>query len=193
MLCQNCGKNEVNFRYTQIINGVKKEWALCDKCARELGFEGIDFSMPIDFSSFLGDFLNDYAENTFLPTFTKTQVLKCNHCGTTFDEFASTGELGCGYCYNTFADRIAPVLRNLHGSSKHLGRTYKHWLDSEEEKEEKSELKMKKEAKPQKKESEIEKLQKELQQVIKEENYEQAAKIRDQIKELEKKNKKEEK
>lgn len=34
MFCQNCGKNEVNFRYTQIVNGVKKEMALCDKCAK---------------------------------------------------------------------------------------------------------------------------------------------------------------
>ena len=41
MLCQNCGKNEVNFRYTQIVNGVKKEMALCDKCAKELGLETI--------------------------------------------------------------------------------------------------------------------------------------------------------
>lgn len=24
MLCQNCGKNEVNFKYTQVVNGVKK-------------------------------------------------------------------------------------------------------------------------------------------------------------------------
>lgn len=37
MFCQNCGKNEVNFRYTQIVNGVKKEMALCDKCAKKLG------------------------------------------------------------------------------------------------------------------------------------------------------------
>lgn len=184
MLCQNCGKNEVNFQYTQIINGVKKEWKLCDKCARELGFEGIDFSMPINFSSFLGDFLNDYAENSLLPSFTKTQILKCNKCGTTFDEFASTGELGCGHCYETFADRISPVLRNLQGSNHHIGRTYKEWIDSDGK-----ERKKEKEIKPVKEESEIEKLQKKLQKVIKEENYEEAAKIRDKIKELENKDK----
>ena len=76
MLCQNCGKNEVNFRYTQIINGVKKEMALCDKCAKELGLESLDFNMPINFSSFLGDFLSVASENSFLPSFVKTNTLK---------------------------------------------------------------------------------------------------------------------
>ena len=61
MLCQNCGKNEANVRYTQIVNGVKKEMALCDKCARELGLDNMDFSMPISMSSFLGDMLNEYS------------------------------------------------------------------------------------------------------------------------------------
>ena len=69
MLCQNCGKNEVNFKYTQVVNGVKKEMALCEKCAKELGLENMDFNIPINFSSFLGDFFGDYDEN-FLPSFT---------------------------------------------------------------------------------------------------------------------------
>ena len=37
MLCENCGENEANVRYTQIVNGVKKEMHLCDKCSKELG------------------------------------------------------------------------------------------------------------------------------------------------------------
>lgn len=52
MKCQNCGKNEVTFRYTQVINGVKKEMNLCDNCAKELGLKDMNFSMPISFSSF---------------------------------------------------------------------------------------------------------------------------------------------
>ena len=59
MLCQNCGKNEANIRYTQIINGVKKEVALCSNCAKKLGMD--EFEMPISFHSLLGDFFNDYA------------------------------------------------------------------------------------------------------------------------------------
>ena len=192
MLCQNCGKNEVNFRYTQVINGVKKEMALCDKCARELGLESIDFSMPIDFSSFFTDFFHD--TEGFLPTFTKTNLLECNKCGMTFDDFAQTGEFGCGNCYITFADRISPVLKNLHGSSKHIGRGYKNSIDElEYNKKQFEESKNKKDSKKEnvdtskkektevKENSEIEKLKKDLQKAIKEERYEDAAKIRDQI------------
>ena len=41
MLCQNCGKNEANIKYTQVINGVKKEIALCEDCAKKLGLDNI--------------------------------------------------------------------------------------------------------------------------------------------------------
>ena len=45
MLCQNCGKNEANIRYTQIVNGVKKEMALCSDCAEKLGVENMNLTM----------------------------------------------------------------------------------------------------------------------------------------------------
>ena len=125
MLCQNCGKNEVNFRYTQIINGVKKEMALCDKCAKELGLESLDFNMPINFSSFLGDFLSVASENSFLPSFVKTNTLQCNKCGMTYDEFANSGKLGCANCYDVFSDPLEQVLKKIHGSTSHVGRCEK--------------------------------------------------------------------
>ena len=34
MLCENCGDNEANIKYTQITNGVKKQMNLCEKCAQ---------------------------------------------------------------------------------------------------------------------------------------------------------------
>lgn len=190
MLCQNCGKNEVNFRYTQIVNGVKKEMALCDKCARELGLESIDFSMPINFSSFFSDFFND-TEN-FLPSFAKTSLLECNDCKMTFEDFANTGEFGCGNCYITFADRISPVLKKLHGSSIHVGREYREAIDELEENKNRFNANQKQKGKEaenkeiSKEARQLEKLQKDLKKAIKEERYEDAAKIRDSIKKLEK-------
>ena len=100
-MCQNCGKNEVTFHYTQVINGVKKEMNLCDKCAKELGLKDMSFSMPINFSSFLSDFFNDYNDN-LLPSFMGTQTLQCKSCGTTFDDFVNSGEFGCSNCYSNF-------------------------------------------------------------------------------------------
>lgn len=193
MLCQNCGKNEVNFRYTQIVNGVKKEMALCDKCAKELGLEGLDFSMPINFSSFFSDFFHD--TESFLPSFAKTSLLECNDCGMTFEDFANTGEFGCGNCYITFADRISPVLKKLHGSSKYVGREYREAIDELEYNKNKFEASQKGKSEKQrnvqdkektKEEKQLEKLQKDLKKAIKEERYEDAAKIRDSIKEIEK-------
>lgn len=195
MMCQNCGKNEVNFRYTQIVNGVKKEMALCDKCARELGLEGLDFNMPINFSSFFGDFFNQYADG-FLPSFSTSKVLECDKCGMTFDDFANTGEFGCGNCYITFADRISPVLKHIHGASKHVGREYKDCIDeleynkskfesSQKEKQNEESKSSKEDIEKNKKKSEIAKLKRDLEKAIKEERYEDAAKLRDEIKQKE--------
>lgn len=198
MLCQNCGKNEVNFRYTQIVNGVKKEMALCNKCAKELGLEGMDFSMPINFSSFFSDFFQD--AESLLPSFARTNLLECNHCGMSFEEFANTGEFGCGDCYITFADRISPVLKNLHGSSRHVGRQYREAIDELTDNKSRFEASQKQKGKLEKQESkedkekakqakELKNLQKDLQKAIQEERYEDAAKIRDDIKKLDKEEK----
>ena len=195
MLCQNCGKNEVNFRYTQIVNGVKKEMALCDKCARELGLEGVDFSMPINFSSFFSDFFND--ATSLLLSFAKSNLLECDNCKMSFDVFVDSGEFGCGDCYINFADRISPVLKKLHGASKHIGRQYRQAIDELEDnksrfeasqkQKEKTESKLSKEEKEKiEAENKIVKLKKDLQKAIKEERYEDAAKLRDEIKKLDK-------
>ena len=175
-MCQNCGKNEVTFRYTQVINGVKKEMNLCDKCARELGLKDMNFSMPINFSSFLSDFFNDYSDN-LLPSFMGTQTLQCKSCGITFDDFVNSGEFGCSSCYDLFEDRITPILRNLQGATRHVGRGYREITPNSGES-----TPIKKTIK--KEESKLEKLQKDLQKAIKDERYEDAAKIRDEIKKL---------
>ena len=191
MLCQNCGKNQINFRYTQVINGVKKEMALCDECARNLGIEGMDFNMPINFSSFFSDFFND--AESLLPSFAKINLLECDKCGTTFDSFVNSGEFGCGNCYITFADTISPVLKHLHGSNKHIGRQYKDAIDELEYNKNKFKENLEANKKQQKsskqevldkKEIQLKKLQKELEEAIKDERYEDAAKLRDQIKDI---------
>lgn len=190
MLCQNCGKNEVTFRYTQVVNGVKKELNLCDNCARELGLKDMSFSMPISFSSFLSDFFNDYSNSSLLPSFMGTKQLQCNNCGTTFDDFLNTGLFGCDECYDTFEDRIEPLLRKIQGSNKHIGRGYKN-EDPTSKVNNKSNIKIDiKEEKEDKDKVKIDTLQKDLQKAIKDERYEDAAKIRDEIKKIENSEKK---
>lgn len=184
MLCQNCGKNEANIQYTQIINGVKKEIRLCDKCAKELGVDSLEFNMPINFANFLGDFLGDYTSN-MLPDFISDNNKKCQNCGQSYEDFIRTGLMGCPECYNTFADRLDLVLKKLQGSSKYLGRK----VNSEakkikiDEKENKTEENNNIENEEKNK---LEELNEKLKQAIKDERYEDAAKLRDEIKKLNK-------
>ncbi len=181
MKCQNCGKNEANFRYTEIINGVKKEIALCDKCRKELGMQGLDFNIPIDFSSFFGDLLNEYDNSSLFPMLSKPNQLKCNSCGMTYDEFIKEGKFGCSNCYNVFDSKVEPILKRIHGESKYLGRKGKistpiqnnKEIESDKESEENNEMN-------------ITEMKKELKKLIKEEKYEEAAIVRDKIKQLEK-------
>ncbi len=188
MLCQNCGKREANIKYTQIINGVKREMSLCENCAKELGLEKLDFNMPISFSSFLSDFLEPYeSESNFMTNFLAPQTLLCENCNSTYEDFLKEGKFGCEECYEDFSSKIDPLLKNIHGSNRHVGRVSR-WLKekSEEDKNKETAPKTKVEDKKvTEQEEKIQTLKKRLEQEIKEERYEDAAKTRDEIKSIE--------
>lgn len=170
MLCQNCGENEANIKYTQIINGVKKEMTLCDKCAKDLGIENINFNMPIHFSSFLDDMLE---MNDFVPNLIEnSKILTCKKCGMNYEDFLKEGKFGCSTCYDTFSNKIDLLLKNVQGTNRHVGRNSKVYNKEE------------KYAKEEKKNSKLEELKERLKIEIKEERYEDAAKTRDEIKKL---------
>ena len=177
MLCSNCGKNEANVRYTRIINGEKTEYILCDECAKKAGLEDIDFSMPINFSNFLSDFFDD---DSLLPSFTSHQNSRCHKCGLSFDDFVKNGKFGCGECYSTFEDKLDSILKNLHGSSKNVGKAPKR-LPKKANVVNHNNVE---ENKVDEKRARIDKLSKDLELAIKEERYEDAAKIRDEIKQI---------
>ncbi len=187
MLCQNCGKREANIKYTQIINGVKREMSLCENCAKELGVEDIHFNMPISFSSFLSDFLEPYdSQSNFMTNFLAPQTLLCENCQSTYEDFLKEGKFGCEECYEDFSSKIDPLLKNIHGVNRHVGRVSK-WLNKNTEehvKESKEKLK-KTDKKVIEKEERMQTLKKKLEQEIKEERYEDAAKTRDEIKKIE--------
>ncbi len=169
MKCQRCGDNEANVSYTQIINGEKTQLVLCDKCANELNI-GMNFNF--DFNDVFSTFFN---EPSFVKTLEKPKAIACDVCGTTYDEFMSTGMFGCENCYRVFSNRLDNVLKRLHGSNRHVGK--KLILNPQ-----KSIVTTKKG-----KQTEIEKLKEELKELIKNEEYEKAAIIRDKIKKLESK------
>lgn len=177
MKCENCGENEANIKYTQIINGIKKEWNLCKQCSEELGISNfnMDFDMPMNLSSFFADFLDEVNPKEFIPNIKEIGELKCEECGETFEEFANTGKFGCGNCYEVFEDKIDTILKNIHNGNRHIGRkgipNKTHIVNAKQE--------------VVKEKNQVEKLKIDLKQAIQEERYEDAAKIRDEIKKQE--------
>lgn len=189
MLCENCGKREANVMYTQVINGDKKEMHLCEECSEKLGIGNMDFKMPISFSSFLGDFFDEFENNTLLPELDPIKQLTCDSCGMTFEDFMNTGKLGCSNCYDTFESKIDPILKNIHGATKHVGRLGKIGPSTNLKEEKYTENNTiespnNNETEASKTISEEERLNLELQKAIKEERYEDAARIRDEIKNI---------
>lgn len=191
MLCQKCNKNEANVKYTEIINGEKKEMMLCEECSHELGLDSINLNMSIDFSSFFGGLLEDeeYNGEEFMPLFQTVKELKCNNCNMTYDEFINQGKFGCTNCYDVFSNKIDSLLKRIHGSNEYLGRkSLKNPLGEQKTKEAKNvdvsangDLKNE-----QTNEYKLEKLQEDLKKAIADERYEDAARIRDTIKEYNK-------
>ena len=184
MLCDNCKENEATVRYTEIINGEKKEMHLCEECSHKLGIDNISFNMPINFSSFFGGLLDDYNEEEFMPLLNTVKELKCDNCNLTYDEFINQGKFGCEECYDVFSNKIDALLKRLHGSNKYVGRKA---LNTENNVKNLSVENTKKDNSKNEEKSKLEKLQTDLKKAIAEERYEDAAKIRDKIKTIDKK------
>ena len=162
MLCSNCKKRNATFHYKEIINGNVKETFLCPECAKNLGYsEGFNDSFD------LGSMLNEFLGIGMSPQYTDS-VQVCPQCGTDFETFRTTGLIGCEKCYEKFDKRIESMLSSIQSGTTHKGKTASKEDNAKREKEEK-----------------ILKLKADLKQKIAEEKYEEAAKIRDEIKELE--------
>lgn len=156
MKCQNCGKNQVNVRYMQVINGKKTELNLCEDCANEMNL-GMNFNF--DFENEIEDFFDDFMEPAMfnIPSFIGGNSL-----------MRSLHKLNS-----------MPVLDNSY-------KNFPNDLDETLSKiQKKSALSFKKKNEK-KQVSEVDKLKNELQECIKKEEYEKAAVLRDKIKKLEK-------
>ncbi len=164
MLCDICHKNEATIHVTEIVNGMVEEIHICEECAIKKGMMGKKFGLA-DFLAELTDFDIPALEHE-LPEKTK---LKCPNCGLTFEDFKRTGRLGCSQCYETFRKGLIPLLKSIHGSSQHIGsapkKTYKKTSKIRE----------------------MQNLEQKLYKAVEEEEYEEAAKLRDKIRELKRK------
>lgn len=166
MICQECGKRPATLHFTKIVNGEKTEFHICEPCAREKGEMIPGTSNGFSIHNLLSGLLD--FEPSSVSTM-KQQTVRCEHCGLTYSQFSKIGRFGCGDCYKSFAEKLDPLFKRVHGNTIHVGKVPKRTGGLIQYK------------------REIEKLKKDMMVRIEQEEFEQAAKIRDQIREIEKK------
>ncbi len=164
MVCDVCGKNQATVHLTEIVDDQMTELHLCEECARQKSEQ-----MEQQFG--LSDLLAGMVDFGKAPQDKADVSLKCKKCGLTYTDFKKIGRLGCGECYPAFKKFLAPLLKRIHGSNQHLGK-----------------IPLKEPKGAVKKTVDLDTLRQRLTRAIETEAFEEAARIRDQIKELEKNN-----
>ena len=126
--------------------------------------------------------MDELSTPEFMPMFNTLKETKCNTCHSTFEDIINTGMIGCQDCYDIFEEKLDPIIKKIQGSNKHIGRIGKIIDNKIDEKNTSKESNQKEKNN----ENNIAMLQEKLKKAIKEERYEDAAKIRDEIKSIEK-------
>ena len=158
MMCDNCGKNPATTHLKTVVNGVVHENHLCSYCAANQGYGNIGkLSLTNMLASMFGESISSG----------KPISKRCECCGASFSDIAQSGRVGCSECYNTFRQELMPSLNRLHGKAVHIGNA-----PYEQKPEETVQDKIKK-------------LKAQLSDAIKAEEFENAAKFRDEIRALE--------
>ena len=162
MLCKRCKKNQATVHVSKIVNNYKSDVYLCAECAKKEN--EIPFMNGNLFDFNIGDFLSGMMQSP--ENYSQPNVITCKNCGMELTEFSDHGRLGCAHCYDSFRNELLPLLKQIHGAVAHTGKIPNHASST---------LKLKKQK---------EFLQQDLQDAIQNERYEDAAKIRDEIKKL---------
>jgi protein arginine kinase activator len=168
MICQECEKRPATLHFTKIVNGEKNEFHICEVCAREKGEMIPGTANGFSIHNLLSGLL-DFEPSSTGSVSNKAQSIRCEECGLTYSQFSKIGRFGCGSCYQSFSERLDPLLKRVHGNTVHVGKVPKRTGGLIQDK------------------REIENLKKEMMTCIEQEEFERAAKIRDQIREIEKK------
>jgi len=171
MKCSKCKEKKALIQITIEVNEETKVYYICRDCAEAMGF-----ASPLESASFPLDEilanLQDLSpatpadEDETVLTVEMKPGLKCDNCGLTFDDFMRIGRCGCSKCYTAFKPNMDAILESIHGTTQHIGRTPITEEPVMEQYVQKN------------------RLEEELREAIATEDYEKAADIRDQMKDL---------
>jgi len=164
MQCENCQQNDATIHLTEIVDGVRTEMHICEKCAQE---QGIVVKTQIPINELLSGLLASQSPDKDLLG-SSDKKLSCPHCGFTLEQYRKEGVLGCPYDYEVFEESLLPLIKKAHDAkTTHCGKIpSKIPTDT-------------------KKHIELLNLRKQLEIAVQNEDYETAAKLRDQIAQME--------
>jgi protein arginine kinase activator len=159
MKCQRCTK-AATLHITEVVNEDQfEELHLCEECANKYLYEPQQ-KEAAQKAGQIGQ-AEESDESSAL------NQRECPICGIKFVEFRNSGRLGCPHDYQEFREELAPLLENIHGETKHCGKTPRRMPQNRQT------------------QSELIQLRKQLQQAVHKEAYEEAARLRDRIRKLE--------
>lgn len=162
MKCECCKEAEATIHLTQVIDGEVKKLNLCQACAQK---NGIDLNSPISITDVLlglGNQGGDSQPQTDLSEFD----LSCGRCQMTRAEFKKRARLGCPECYNAFMGELSAITQAMHHSRQHVGK-----IPARQGNEARIAAR-------------VAALQKDIETAIAKEEYEVAARLRDEIRTL---------
>jgi protein arginine kinase activator len=158
MLCSLCKQNEATVHLTQINENKMQTIDLCEACSKA---KGVDHPTSFSLASILVG-LGTSSEAAEVQA--STESVKCPVCGFSQADFKKVGRLGCAECYRTFAEALQGLLKSMHKGTKHVGKVPRIMRATQDIA------------------TKIQNLQKKLDEAIAAENFEEAAALRDQIK-----------
>ena len=159
MQCSNCKEKPATVHLTQIVGDKMQQLDLCEDCAKAKGVND-----PGGFA--LADLMLGLGVSQEMEKSSGGLEIKCPRCGFTQADFKKSGRLGCPECYKTFAEGLEGLLKTMHKGTRHAGKVPEALRESREQADR------------------LKSLQKKLDKAIKEENFEQAAQLRDEIKHI---------
>ena len=159
MLCSICKEKPATVHLTQIVGDKMQKLDLCEDCAKAKGVND-----PAGFA--LADLMLGLGASQEIEQAGGGMELKCPHCGFSQADFKKSGRLGCSECYKTFAEALEGLLKTMHKGTRHEGKVPEALRATREQSDR---LKL---------------LQKRLARAIEQENFEEAAQLRDEIKQI---------
>lgn len=131
MNCEQCHERPARYHVTRVINGqTVADFNLCERCAAEHGELPAGpaqvVESPFSIQQFLASLLagvGGAGTAEAAPEAEGISLLRCARCGHSYHEFARTGLLGCPECYTAFSGPLLPLIRRIHDKSRHEGKT----------------------------------------------------------------------